>query len=147
MTANNILNRSIWDFIHDVETKHIHEILLIKVRVENRKLKLPFRCDSPNLCRYIDMAISLLDDGIVQYCCQITKTEERYAVMLFSGEVKDKESMLRVCSWCKKIDTGNETWSDAEVAIKALNLFSSDYMPEITHTMCNECYTNINDQI
>ena len=146
LTTEKIYNKSIWDFIQDAETRHIHEILLKKVRTDKVNLTIPFRCDSPGLRRYIEMNINPVDNGNIEYLCRLVKTEKRDPILLFSGEVSDPDALIRMCSWCKKIDTGDNDWKEAEEAIDVLGLFSKDYMPQISHTICDACYNDLNNK-
>jgi hypothetical protein len=50
-----------------------------------------------------------------------------------------------MCSWCKKIDAGNNTWLEIEDAIKVLNLFTEERMPQISHAICDACLGNLED--
>lgn len=65
----NLYKQPIWNFIQDIETKHLHQTLLKKVRTDNAILDLPFRCDSPTLRRFMQMNIAPLADGGVEYRC------------------------------------------------------------------------------
>ncbi|MFA7268836.1 MAG: hypothetical protein WC073_05790 [Sterolibacterium sp.] len=143
LIGKNIDKRPIWDFIHDAETRHLHETLLKKARSGKRGLNVPFRCDAPGLRRFMDMDISLLDDGKIEYRCRTIRTEVREPVPLTPGNLKAGQSFLRMCSWCKKIDAGNDYWLEIEEAIKVLGLFSEARMPEISHTMCHACLAEL----
>jgi hypothetical protein len=143
LVSQYVYNRSIWEFIHDAETRQFHEILLEKVRSGKEIRNLPFRCDSPELRRFMEMDISMTAGEGVEYRCRTIKTEARDPVSLISGNVHDGETFLRMCSWCKKIDTGNQTWEEIEDAIRHLGLFSDKCIPQISHTICETCIDGV----
>lgn len=142
----NLHQQSIWDFIQDSETKHLHRMLLQKVRSEYVILDLPFRCDSPSLRRYMQMNISPLADGQVEYRCRLIKAEAREPVPFISEEVANGDALLRMCSWCKKIDIGRNLWLEIEEAIKCMGLFSQQRLPKISHTICRTCVEALEDE-
>lgn len=139
VSSQRIYKKSIWDFIHDAETRHLHETLLKRVRSHKAILHLPFRCDAPDLRRYMEMSISLLPHRNVEYRCRTIKTESREAVAISAAGIMRDGPFLRMCSWCKKIDVGNDTWLEIEDAIKFLGFFSGASLPQISHTMCDSC--------
>jgi hypothetical protein len=136
---HNVINRSLWDFIVNNETRHIHQLLLRKVRSQNVSLSLPFRCDSPDMRRFMTMRISPLIKGKIEYCCTTIKTERRSAIPFSQQRAVDRV-FTKMCSWCNKIDVGDDNWLEIEEAIKTLDLFAEFDLPPITHTMCNRCY-------
>jgi hypothetical protein len=137
--AQKVINRSIWEFIENNETKHIHQALLHKVRSHNISLILPFRCDSPDFRRFMTMRISPVMHGKIEYCCSTIKVERRCTILFAQHRTVDR-GFLRMCSWCNKVDAGENNWLEIEDAIKVLDLFAELELPAITHTMCNNCY-------
>lgn len=140
LTGEKIAKFALWDFIHDAETRHLHEVLLKRARTQAKAIcNLPFRCDAPTLRRFMEMDITPLSDGYVEYRCRSLRTEPRERVVLTTADERDTGHFLRMCSWCKKIDVQNDTWREVEDAIKLLGLFSGATMPPISHTMCSVC--------
>lgn len=146
LIGDKVYRRSLWDFIGDVETRHLHETLLANVRSRGEILNLPFRCDSPVLRRFMEMNISPVGNGWIEYRCRIVKTEVRDHVPLIAGESVSSESFLRMCSWCKKIDAGSGSWLEVEDAVKVLRIFLEEHIPQISHTMCDICMSSLTDE-
>jgi len=145
LKSENIYNRKIWDFIHDAETRHLHETLLKRVRSNNTILNMPFRCDSPTLRRFMEMDILLQVDGKIEYRCRVIKTQLRNAVQVVAGNIQEERPFLRMCSWCKKIDVGNNSWVEIEDGIAFLGLLSQAIVPQISHTICEICLGDLED--
>ena len=60
----------------------------------------------------------------------------------FSGAQPNAPSngkLLRMCSWCKKIEMDQTRWSEVEDAVDELRLFERDKVPGITHGVCPSC--------
>lgn len=139
-----VLGRSLWEFIHDAETRHLHTVLLGKVRRSAAPLfGLPFRCDAPHLRRYMRMDLIARGQGEVEYRCSIERVEQRPAIASITAP--DGAEFLRMCSWCKKVHAGSTSWLEIEDAIAALGLFDAAALPAISHTMCDACLAALND--
>lgn len=146
LVGEKIVALSLWDFIHDAETRHLHEVLLKKVRTEKAAIrKLPFRCDAPTLRRYMEMDVIPLPGGAIEYRCRTLRTEQREPVSLVTADERGSGRFVRMCSWCKKIDIEKNTWRDIEDAVNVLGLFSETNIPPISHTMCNACLERLMD--
>lgn len=146
LIGEKVCRRSLWDFIGDLETRHIHETLLAKVRSSGDIFNLPFRCDSPGLRRFMEMNISPVGNGWIEYRCRIVKTEVRDPVPLIAGDGKRGAPFLRMCSWCKKVDAGSGSWLEVEDAVKVLRIFLEEHIPQISHTMCDSCMISLTDE-
>lgn len=145
LIGDRVLNRPLWEFISDAETRHLNQTLVARVRAKQVPLVLPFRCDSPSIRRYMTMEIVPRSDDAIEYCCSVTRIEHRAPVSLLEAKERRDQRLLRMCSWCKKVDTGNNIWMEVEAAIEALRLFERKRLPEISHTMCDECLRNLED--
>ncbi|MDW8326993.1 MAG: hypothetical protein RMK99_10535 [Anaerolineales bacterium] len=53
-----VLQRPIWEFMAGDETREFFEILLERVRNHGLSARLPFRCDSPEAVRFMEMRLS-----------------------------------------------------------------------------------------
>ena len=134
-----VLNRPLWDFIENAETRHIHQVLAERVRKNQAALKFPFRCDSPSVPRYMNMQIIPQAEGAITYSCTVERIERRAPLLLEEMKTWKSRKLLRMCSWCKKVDIGDNKWMEIEPAIKHLQLLEQKILPEISHTICDDC--------
>ena len=93
----------------------------------------------------MEMDIAALANGKIEYRCRTMKTESREAIPLHSGNAETGESLLRMCSCCKKAYAGNATWLEIEDAISLPGLFSQETVLPITHTICDACANKLTD--
>lgn len=56
-----VIGVSLWDFICSSETRHLFEILLKQVRATGKSVTLPYRCDSPDCRRFMELRIARLE--------------------------------------------------------------------------------------
>ena len=135
-----VLNRPLWDFITDIETRHLYSIVIDRVRKENVPVDIPFRCDSPNLRRFMKMTIKPLSDNKVRFKSEIMRVEKREPLKILDKNETRSNENIEMCSFCKKIKMAKNKWGDTEDAIQILHLFDYAKPPQITHGLCPECY-------
>jgi len=136
-----ILNRSLWDFIDGIETRHLYEIVLEKIRRTRRSVRLPFRCDAPDKRRYLELLITAAQNDTIEFSSTILREELRDTVTLLKTDIPRSEEFLKICSMCKKVEVEKNCWLDTEAAIASLRLFEKSKLPKITHGLCRECFT------
>jgi hypothetical protein len=78
----------------------------------------------------------------VQFDSLTLRTESRVPPMIMGPPTAQSDSLLRVCSWCKRVAVGEE-WEEVEVAIEQLGLFGGCSPAAITHGMCPACVARI----
>lgn len=138
-TNDLITKKTLWDFISDQETVHLYKIMLQKVRQKKKRLKVPFRCDSPSVRRFMVLEMFSPDGGSVDFSSHILKQEKRKSIKLLESNVERSNKTVRMCSWCKKMKVSETTWVEVEEAVQTLNLFELEKFPILTHTICPEC--------
>ena len=143
LTASLVLNQPIWRFIQGQETIYIYKQIFGRVRAGKSPVKFPFRCDSPDCRRFMEMKLSLLAGGAIQFIAQILRQEWRQPLDILDASRDISEEFLKICSWCKKVNIPGRGWGEIEAAIEALDLFGNHSMPRMTHTICDSCYDAI----
>ena len=147
LADDSIIGQSIWRFIDGWEVRHLYEHVFDAVRSQDRDVVIPFRCDSPTLRRFMELRISALRDDGLALVSHLIREEARPRVELPHRDIGDTEDLVRLCSWCKRVQLVDRTWVEVEQAIQDLELFQSTTMPAITHGMCGDCATEIQSQI
>jgi hypothetical protein len=140
LTAAVVLDQPIWRFIQGQETVYLYKQIFDRVRAGISPVKFPFRCDSPDCRRFMEMKLSLLPGGAIQFNSHILREEWRDPVDLLDASRDRFGEFLKVCSWCKRIDIPGQGWGEVEAAIDALDLFGGHSMPRMTHTICDSCH-------
>jgi len=136
-----VLNRSIWDFIDGIETRYLYDIVLKKIRKTRNSARLPFRCDSPDKRRYLELRISAAGTDTVEFVSTVIREEVRDTVVLLEPGIPRSEKFIKMCSMCKKVEVAENSWQDIEAAIASLGLFEELNLPKISHGLCQECFT------
>lgn len=142
------LQRPLWDFVDDSETRYLYRTLLDKVRARGGALSLPYRCDSPDCRRFMEMRIvPESDDGRVRFESRILRLQPRPHVPLLDPATPRSHDLLKVCGWCKRVDCKPHSWLEAEQAIQLLGLFESAELPAISHGICPQCADQVEMEI
>jgi len=147
LTKDDVLNKSIWSFIAGRDTEQIFDLLFKKLKSNKARIAVPFRCDSPDCRRFMMLEMYSPDERNIQFKSWVVKEEKRPAVELLNFREEKSDRILRMCSWCKKIDAGDERWVEVEDAVEELNLFDEAPLPQFTHTICPPCSEMLLHQI
>lgn len=139
----NVIGLSLSDFIYGSETRYLYQIILKRVRDRKQTAKLLFRCDSPDIRRFLQLIIIPLENDAVEFRSHIIRTEKRECVNLLKNDVARSDIFIRMCSVCKKIAISDKEWEDAEKAINTLKIFDNPPFPTITHGICQCCYNTV----
>ncbi len=134
---------SIWNFISGYEVRHLFKMMFDTVRTEHREVSVPFRCDTPEARRFMELKIEPLDDGSLSITGELVHKELRKSVDLLADVERDPERFLEICSWCKRVDLGGDNWVEVEDAVRELDLLSDPMMPTLTHGICYDCMEKV----
>ena len=100
-----VLNRQIWEFITDLETRHLYQVINANVRAGRKPVTIPFRCDAPDKRRYLEMKIVSVKQKHIEYQNTIIREEPREPVVLLMAGTARPEGLLKMCSICKTVLT------------------------------------------
>ena len=138
-----VLGKSLWDFISDIETRHIYKLVLDRVREKLQPAVFPINCDSPEVKRLIQITISPLGEGALEFSSTIVELTQRNSVAILDASIERTDDIVRMCSFCKKIAVSETEWAETQQAITILNLFGKNKMPQLSHGVCPSCFDNI----
>lgn len=147
LTRSTVRGTSIWKFISGYEVRHLYEMLFAAVRKYQRPVTIPFRCDSPSLRRYMELRIEPDNGGNLSLTGSILFEELRKPVLLVGNGARDPSRMLPICSWCKRVDIGDDQWVAVEDAVRELKLFNVEMLPALSHSICLDCITIVETEI
>jgi hypothetical protein len=126
--AAGAVGRRLWDFVSGRTVVHVWESLFDGVR-GGGVATVPYRCDSPDQVRRMEMSLRGFADGSVELVSTTLAVEER----------PTRVDLVRACSWCNRY-LGDE-WLELEAAVEELGLL--EHEPPITHGICPECLTRL----
>ncbi|MFI5025994.1 MAG: hypothetical protein ACHQCI_04520 [Solirubrobacterales bacterium] len=138
--AGTSLGRLLWDYVAGEDLKKVQRLLLRRIRDEARDVELPFRCDSPDVRREMDVRILARPGGrAVLFSAQVRSEEERETPQpLLDPEARRGAETLVMCGWCDRFEVDGE-WVEVEEAARRLDLFDSSELPSLIHGICPNC--------
>lgn len=139
LTEAAVLNKPLWRFIADTETRYLVDVLTNKVRSKGKPLTVPFNCDSPDCRRRMELTIMPADNKVLEFRSRIIEKQFRRPVALFDRSAERSEEVLTACSWCRRVYLKEKGWIEAEEAVRSRDLFGAGKIPQITHGLCSSC--------
>ena len=147
LSLPEILGRSLWANINNRETEAVYQIILNNVRKKGIEFVIPFRADSPDKRRFVELHISPLENNSVRFNSILLDEESRSYVTMLDSSIKRKSGFIIICSWCKMVNVSRDHWIDIEAAVKFLNLFNSAPYPKLSHRICPGCHSRLRAEI
>jgi hypothetical protein len=130
----------LWSHVGNRTLMHFYQALVAKVRRTGNELVVPFRCDSPEARRYMEMRIRRLSAGVVEFRTLTVRQEGTGTpgtAFLTGATSRYSREFVRMCSWCRRVAAPD--WVEVEEAIRRLKLFELEEIPRVTHAICEDC--------
>jgi hypothetical protein len=141
LAPENVIGRSLWDFVTDETTQQLYRDILVRVR-QGRTIRFPIRCDAPDRRRVLEMRLSPRPEGAVEFRTRTLSETLRSSLPLLEIRAPRGEDMLRICGWCKQVDLDG-AWAELEDALPRLRLFERERLPQLTHGICGACLEEV----
>lgn len=142
LTRQAVLERPIWEFIAGGETQAIYELIIRRVRTGQATIWVPFRCDSPEQRRFMEMEVAPLPGGQVRLSSRILHLESRPAIGDWNAPRQAGQRIVSVCSWCKRVELRPSVWVEVEHAMPLLKPAPGEPAPGLSHGFCGPCATD-----
>lgn len=142
LTASSVLGKNILSFIADLETIGIFTELIELVREKGCPITIRFRCDAPATERSMEMKISALPAGHIEFRNRMLKAKERPPVAILDSSLPRTRTPLTLCSWCKSAHTAFG-WLPLEDTINIMGYLDTEKMPLLTHGICPSCEADL----
>lgn len=140
------LGQPIWHAIQGLSTQNIYYLIMKQVRETGAIIRFPFRCDSPDVLRYMEMEVSPAENNGVSFQTMLTRVIERDSVHARDSRPAAQESMVQICAWCDRVLVRSD-WLSLEDAIWLLGLFDAPEAPPISHSICPACVRMLNKEV
>jgi hypothetical protein len=133
---DNIVGRSLWDFVAGVTTRDVYGRLIERARA-GRELSFHLRCDSPDERRFMRMRMVPAANQGVRFETRLLTRAEWPGSLPFS-RLDSMKTLLTVCGWCGRAQIDRQ-WEEPEVAVERLGIFVGTHTPAISHGICPAC--------
>jgi len=139
LTESAIIGEQIWRFISGAETTTLYKSIFLRIRTEHVKFKIPFRCDSPTIIRFMELTLSSLPDNGIELSGNLLQNKKRKYNALFDATVSHSRKKLEICSLCRRVRKDKGEWLEPNEAMVKFKLFNNTHPPRLIESVCSLC--------
>jgi hypothetical protein len=132
-----IVGRPFCDFVADQQMVPLYDLVFRRVRATGHPLCVPFRCDTSEERRHMEMDVVALGDGVLE-CRTRTVLVERVLASDRPGPAP-AGTFLTLCGWCNKVKLPDGGWADLETAAAMQLTLYMGAVPRLSHGICPCC--------
>lgn len=147
LIPSNVIGTPIGSWISDPTTREVYDVLIARIRDRRETLSFRLRCDAPGFRRLLQMQMAVLGEGQVEFRTSLVEAQPRTAMSLMDATLLRSEAQVKICGWCMRLPDETGRWMEIEAAVHALRLFEGLPVPRLSHTMCPDCFTSMDDAI
>ncbi len=137
LPQENVVGSSLWGHIQDPVTTELYREMMAFVRAQRRRAQFQFRCDSPDVKRFMRMSIDPLPDGALEFRSELVTAEPRRVPFHVQASFRAFPVLVR-CSVCNRVKTGSE-WRDVVDAVEEGLVLNHDLPLMVAYGVCDEC--------
>jgi len=139
LTREGVIGRSLWDFVNGTELRRLYGILVEKVRADDLRILLPFRCDSPEERREMRLCLSPMRAGSVRFDGFLVSRRPRPWLAMLHPTIPRSDLRVEICGICRRLRTHDGGWAEMEDIVVTMNLFVSPRPPALIESICPGC--------
>ena len=139
LTRDTVLGRSLWEFVTGDTSRELYDLIFARVRRERQLVVLPFRCDSPERFRFMQLVVAPGSGAALELRGELIREQARPYLPILDRILPRSVEALPMCSICLKIRIHGSQWVEAEQAVERLSLFESARIPPLDYRVCEEC--------
>lgn len=139
LNRTQVVGRPVWDFIRGMETQSVYRALFRAVRARGSTVRFPFRCDSPSTRRYMELRVAPGHHGDIELAGRLLRTEPRLYLAILDCQLPRQRPRVELCSFCKRIHVCGRGWFEADDALRFIEPFACEELPELEHGLCDDC--------
>ena len=147
LCGTRVVGAPLFDFITGQETQRIYRLLLHKVRSADAVLRVPFRCDSPEVRRHMRLEIAPMSADAIEFRGEFLGGESRPRVRLLDPNEARSRTLLVSCSFCLRLRVPPDEWIEPEHVVARMDLLSGVAVPQLIHGVCPECSASLRERL
>lgn len=142
----SVVGKPLYRYIAGAESQALYKTILDRVRHTGKTSVIPFRCDSPDRRRYMELRIERQPGDHVEFAGTLVREERRPNAELLEANRPVSDVALTICGWCKRFSV-DTAWMEVEHAMRELDLFGWAVMPRLEHGVCDTCSVMLQREI
>lgn len=136
LAGDGVIGSLLWDHIADADTRWAYLEIVTRVRSDGASFSFRFRCDSPEVRRFMQMDVVTAGAGQVCFVCRLERTESR-TPFRWQQAVGSKQDAVSMCSCCKRIEACGR-WCELE-EVTTLDALVEIAARPFAHGLCPDC--------
>jgi hypothetical protein len=144
---DRVIGRPIWDFVTGTDVQEVYKAIFTRVRTREQPISVPFRCDSPDCRRYMQLTVASAPKDGLALSATLLREEPRDRVAVLDREASRSDELVPMCSWCKAVRVAPGEWLQVEEAAERLHLLDAVSLPRLTHTICPACDAHLDESM
>lgn len=136
VASANVLGRSIWAFVTGDPARMWVETLFQLAAVTGTMVERPYRCDSPDLKRFMRMRVIPEGAGVLRVEHELLHTEKQQQPVTIRSARNPAASGLLRCSVCGRINKG-ESWREPDLCDVPS---ATEPVLRVMYTVCQQCF-------
>lgn len=130
-----VLGHSVLEFVSGKVTQRYWQNLLERARHSTAPLRVNYRCDAPNLKRWMQMELRLLDNGDLRIShVQRYAQHRKNAVFFVRALQRGKQGYIR-CSMCNRVKSAERWVEPEEIGVAT----ATTHTLQVTYGLCESC--------
>lgn len=113
---DRVIGTDLLVWIRGDETRMMLAALMQFVRLTGENVRREYRCDSPELRRYMRMTVHRERSGLVRFDHELLRTEPMQPAVRFAVPGAPDAKTVRRCSMCNRVELANAWWNGDEAA-------------------------------
>jgi hypothetical protein len=141
LLSMKIIGQRLDRFIAGDVTRMFVRTMLMSARTLKRNIQRTYRCDSPQIKRFMEMTIVPLGDGVLEVCHRHIRSEPyRYAVAFTPAAAGTTTGLIKRCSVCNRVRL-RQSWRDADDALLSESPPAAGATTQLTviYGVCPDC--------
>lgn len=134
-----VIGRSLWDFVDGVQVRQLWEILFERVRAVGAPVFVPMRGDIAGVRRVWDVELHPMPENAIRQVFEPVWSEKRPAVALLDPAYPRNTQALPFCAWCNRIQVRIGAWEEVENAQLTLRIEAAETLPRLRKSVCTSC--------
>jgi hypothetical protein len=147
LMPENVVGRPLRDFVSGDITRMFVDTLLQGVRLTGRERTVPYRCDSPDAKRYMEMTVSPAAGGGIVTSHRIVREEHFAAPNAFVAATGTgpKRDLVKRCSMCNRLSRNGGDLVEPEVA-RSEGWLLVGTATAVIYFVCKACQSLVKEQ-
>ena len=137
--ARHIIGKKLDQFIHGDETRMFVRTMIMSARVLKKPIYRPYRCDSPQHKRFMEMTVFPRAEGQVEVVHRELHREPIFRPVRFTAApLGASTAYVKRCSLCNRVQAQG-LWSELEEALETERLQMEASTLKVFYGVCPDC--------